>query len=124
MSTSKNEQHAAAPNSNLSIVALVLAFVFPIAGLVVSFLAKKEIETSGGKKGGSQLVRLSFILSIVFIVIQVIAVVFWSVLYFQALQEASNIQDQMNDIFNDLETGVPEVCYDAYLDEYTEEACF
>ncbi len=124
MSTSKNEQPVAAPNSNLSIVALVLAFVFPIAGLVVSFLAKKEIEASEGKKGGSQLVRLSFILSIVFIVLQVLAIVFWSVVYFQALQEASNLQDQMNDIFSDLETGVPEVCYDAYLDEYTEEACY
>ena len=124
MSTSKNEQPVAAPNSNLSIVALVLAFLFPIAGLVVSFLAKKEIEASEGQKGGSQLVRLSFILSIVFIVLQVIAVVFWSVVYFQALQEASNLQDQMNDIFTDLETGVPEVCYDAYLDEYTEEACY
>lgn len=124
MSTSKNEQPVAAPNSTLSIVALVLAFVFPIAGLVVSFLAKKEIEQSEGKKGGSQLVKLSFILSIVFIVLQVIAIVFWSVVYFQALQEASNLQNEMNDIFTDLENSVPEVCYDAYLDEYTEEACY
>jgi preprotein translocase subunit SecG len=111
-----------APNSNLSVIALVLSFVFPIAGLIVSIFARKEIRESNGQKGGDQLAKTAFILSIVFLVIQVLVIIFWSVAYFQAVQDANNIQNELDNYFDNLET--PEVCWDPYWEEYTEEACY
>lgn len=45
--------------SNLSIVALIFAFVIPIVGMILGFSARKEIEQSNGQKSGSGLATAS-----------------------------------------------------------------
>ena len=56
-----------------ALVGFVLAFLFPIAGLVCSIIARKQCEEKG-QEGGS-LALAGLIISIVSIVIAVIAVV-------------------------------------------------
>ena len=120
---SKKDSVEPASNTNLSVAALILAFVFPIAGIVVAFLAQKEIKDSKGTKGGEQLVKIAFILSALVLLLEVAWLITWINAYMQAVNETNDLQNQMKDIFDNLDTE-PEVCWDPYYEEYTVEACY
>lgn len=122
MTNNENQASGPSSNSNLPLIALILAFVFPLAGIIVSLLAKKEMKDSSVDKQTADRVQLAFILSIVFFAIQVIALAFWINAYFEAMNSLNQYQDDMNNYFDNLDT--PEVCYDPYTDSYTEEACY
>ena len=96
------------PNSQMSVLAMVLAFVFPFAGLFVAKAAQKEIAVSNGAKGGAQLAKLAFTLSLVFAIVEVIAMGFWINVYVQTMNEINNVNSQLDDIWSD----VPSVCWD------------
>jgi hypothetical protein len=67
----------AAPSSDagktLGIVGLVLAFVFALAGLIVSIIARSQSKNAGVKNTPA---TVGLVLSIIFLVIQIIWVVF------------------------------------------------
>lgn len=119
---SKKKSTEPAPNTNLSVAALVLAFVFPIAGIIVAFLAQKEIKESKGSKGGEQLVKIAFILGSLVLLLEVAWLITWISAYMQAVNETNDLQNELNDIFDNLDTE-PDVCWDPYYEEYTVEAC-
>lgn len=91
------------PNSQMSIIAIVLAIVFPIAGIFVSKLAQKEISNSGGALGGGALASLAFKLSLIFSVLQAIAVIYWVGAYLEAMSAYNEANQELEDLFSDLE---------------------
>lgn len=62
------------PGKTLGIVGLILAFVFSLAGLIVSIIANNQSKAAGYKNG---LAKAGIILSIVFLVIGVIVTIIW-----------------------------------------------
>jgi hypothetical protein len=76
-----------APTAGLAIAALVLAFFAPLIGLILGYVARKEIIQSNGAKGGRGMASAAIALGWIFTIIGiVIAVVYIS--YFASL--ASN----------------------------------
>ena len=65
------------PGKTLGIVGFVLAFVFAIAGIVVSAIAKKKSREAGFE---NDLAKWGLILSIVFTVLTVVGVILYVVL--------------------------------------------
>lgn len=66
-----------ADGKTLGIVGLVLAFVFPLAGLIVSIIAKNQSKAAGVENTPA---KIGLILSIIFIVLYVI----FFIIYFVA----------------------------------------
>lgn len=62
------------PGKTLGIVGLILAFVFSLAGLIVSIIANNQSKAAGYKNG---LAKAGIILSIVFLVIGVIIAIIY-----------------------------------------------
>jgi len=62
----------------LGIVGLVLAFVFPIAGLIVSIIARNKSKAAGVENG---LAKAGLILSIIFLVLGVIIAIVYFALF-------------------------------------------
>ncbi len=58
----------------MAIVALILAFIFPLIGLILAIIAKKQIKETG--EGGEGLATAALILSIVFMAIGLIWLLF------------------------------------------------
>lgn len=67
----------AATSTPLSIVAFVFAFVFPIVGLVLGYVAQREILHSNGRLGGLGLARAAIAISSIVIFIAAMALFFW-----------------------------------------------
>lgn len=64
------------PGTNvLAILALVFAFVFPLAGIVLGHLAKRQIRRTGEQ--GDQLATWGLVLSYIFTVLSVLACCGW-----------------------------------------------
>lgn len=70
------------PGKTLGIVGLVLAFVFSIAGIVVSAIARKQSREAGFD---NQLAKWGLILSIVFTALGVLGIILWFVVIAAAL---------------------------------------
>ncbi|MDM4763331.1 DUF4190 domain-containing protein [Galbitalea sp. SE-J8] len=70
------------PGKTLGIVGLVLAFVFAIAGLIVSIIAQNQSKAAGYKNTPA---KVGLILSIVFIVLWILFWVLWAVIFAAAL---------------------------------------
>jgi hypothetical protein len=66
-----------ADGKTLGIVGLVLAFVFPLAGIIVSVIAKNQSKAAGVENTPA---KIGLILSIIF---SILWVIFW-ILYFVA----------------------------------------
>ncbi len=64
-------------SSTLSIVAFIFAFIFPIVGLVLGYVAQSEILKSNGRLGGLGLARAAIAISTIVIFIAAIAIFFW-----------------------------------------------
>ena len=62
------------PGKTLGIVGLILAFVFSLAGLIVSIIANNQSKAAGYTNG---LAKAGIILSIVFLVIGVIVLIIY-----------------------------------------------
>lgn len=75
------------PTSGLAIGALIAAFVFAPAGLVLGFMAKKEIQRTGADGDG---------LATAAIVISIIAMVVWVIAFVSILSTASSIHHDFN----------------------------
>jgi hypothetical protein len=54
-------------------LALIFAFVFPLVGLILAIIAKK--------KEGTQLAKIAFILSLVFLILTVLFIVLYIALF-------------------------------------------
>jgi hypothetical protein len=102
----------------MSIISLVLAFVFPVAGIVTSILAQKEIQASNGTKGGASLAKSAFLISIIVLALEVIVVTLWSVNYFQVLNDYNNQISDLQDEIDDAQ--VPQTCWDPFWEEYVD----
>ena len=59
--------------NTLAIVGLILAFVFSLAGLIVSIIANNQIKQTG--EAGAGLAKAGIIISIVFLVLGVIGTI-------------------------------------------------
>lgn len=75
------------PGKTLGIVGIVLAFVFALAGLIVSIIAGRQSKAAGYPNTPA---KIGLILSIVFLVLQVIGVIIW-VLIFVAAAASGNM---------------------------------
>lgn len=64
----------AAPTNTLAIITLILAFVFPIAGIITGHIALKQLKTSG--ESGHALAKWGLILSYIFVGIWVLVMIF------------------------------------------------
>lgn len=60
--------------NTMAIIALVLAFIFPLIGLILAIVAKSQIKKTG--EGGDGLATAALILSIIFLVLEFIWLVF------------------------------------------------
>ena len=74
--------------NSLAIWGLVLAFFFPIIGLILSIVAKSQIKKTG--EGGSGLATGGIIVSIVLIIFQILAVIFWIFVISAAVVQENN----------------------------------
>ena len=63
------------PASGTAVAALVLAFFFPIVGLILGYVAKNEIRNSGGTKGGDGMATAAIALGWIFTAIGVIWII-------------------------------------------------
>jgi hypothetical protein len=61
--------------SGLAIGALVAAFVFPIVGLILGYVARRDIDRSGGTKTGRGLATAAIVIGWVFTVVTVLWVI-------------------------------------------------
>jgi uncharacterized membrane protein YvbJ len=55
-----------APTSGLAIAGLITAFLIPLVGIILGFVARSEIKNSQGKKAGENLANLAIILGFTF----------------------------------------------------------
>ncbi|MGV9769061.1 DUF4190 domain-containing protein [Microbacterium sp. NPDC003461] len=72
------------PGKTLGIVGLVLAFVFALAGLIVSAIALNQSKQAGFKNTPA---KIGLILSIVFLALGIIAVIAWFAIVAAALSQ-------------------------------------
>ena len=61
--------------SGTAVAALVLAFFFPVVGLILGYVAKNEIRNSGGTKGGDGMATAAIALGWIFAAIGVIWII-------------------------------------------------
>lgn len=65
----------AAPTNTLAIITLIMAFIFPIVGIITGHIALKQLKTSG--ESGHALAKWGLILSYIFVGLGVIAFLIW-----------------------------------------------
>jgi hypothetical protein len=70
------------PGKTLGIVGLVLAFLFSLAGLIVSAIALNQSKAAGFKNTPA---KVGLILSIIFLVLGVLWIILWFALFATAL---------------------------------------
>lgn len=87
------------PGKTLGIVGLILAFVFTIAGLIVSIVANGQSKAAGYTNGPA---KAGIIISVVFIVLGVIGLIIFAVF-------GATLFGGLAQICNELGTGVWEV---------------
>jgi hypothetical protein len=63
------------PASGMAVAALVLAFFFPVVGLILGYVAKSEIRNSGGTKGGDGMATAAIALGWIFTAIGLIWII-------------------------------------------------
>lgn len=63
--------------STLAIIALVLAFIFPIGGLILAAIAKRDIALGKQKMGGLDLIVAANIVSIAILLLQALVAIVW-----------------------------------------------
>ena len=80
-------------NSTLSVVSFILAFLFPIGGLITSIIAKIEYKKSNGAKGDIKLAKLALPLSIVFFVLQVISIIVIVIIQIKTAQAVADLSN-------------------------------
>lgn len=80
--------------NSLAIWGLVLAFFLPIIGLILSIVAKSQIKKTG--ESGSGLATGGIIVSIVLIIFQILAVIFWIFVISAAVVQDNNSSSNTN----------------------------
>lgn len=88
------------PTNLLAILSLVAAFVFPIAGIVLGVIARKQIRETG--EAGDGLAQAGLILSIVFTVLGLLVAIVGIVLFVTTGAFFVNMVD-----ISDLPTSIP-----------------
>ena len=73
----------------MAIIALVLAFVFAPAGLILGFIARRQVKETG--EGGAGLALAAIIISIVQIVAGILALIFFVVALVVFADAVSNL---------------------------------
>jgi len=63
--------------STLALIALVVAFIFPIGGLILASIAKRDIALGRQKMGGLDLIVAANVVSIAILVLQTLVVLVW-----------------------------------------------
>jgi hypothetical protein len=69
------------PSSTMSVLALVFSFLVPIVGLILGFVAKREILMSNGKLGGLGLAQAAIVISLVFSFLVTLALIVWFAIF-------------------------------------------
>jgi hypothetical protein len=63
--------------SPLAIISLVLAFIFPIGGLLLAAIAKRDIALARQKVGGVDLIVAANVISVTFLILQSLVIIGW-----------------------------------------------
>lgn len=61
--------------SGTAVAALVLAFFFPVVGLILGYVAKNEIRNSGGTRGGDGMATAAIALGWIFTAVAIIWII-------------------------------------------------
>lgn len=77
------------PTNTMAIISLVLAFVFAPAGLILGFIARKQIKETG--EGGAGLALAGIIISIVQIVAGILALIFFIIFFVVLVDSVNNL---------------------------------
>lgn len=77
-----NSPAATAKASTLSILAFTFAFFFPIIGMILGYVAKREILQSNGKIGGLRLAKAAIVISASLNLIALLGLFFWFLVLF------------------------------------------
>lgn len=73
------------PGKTMGIVGLILAFVFSLAGLIVSIIANNQSKQAGFKNGPAKAgIIISIILMVIGVIVSVIMVIFYAAIFAQA----------------------------------------
>ena len=63
--------------SPLAIISLVLAFIFPIGGLLLAAIAKRDIALARQKVGGVDLIVAANVIGVTFLILQSLVIIGW-----------------------------------------------
>ena len=79
--------HTAAPprTNTLALVAFIAAFAMPLAGLILSIFARRQLDHPANAETGRGLVRWAMVIGILGTLIQGLFLVFWFTMFFQAV---------------------------------------
>lgn len=77
----------APPASGTAVAAIIMAFIFPLIGMILGGVAKKEIDNSNGTKGGRGMASAAIALGGIFTIIGTVVIVIW-IAYFATLSSS------------------------------------
>ncbi|WP_217180332.1 hypothetical protein [Streptomyces sp. AC495_CC817] len=79
---------APAKTNTLALIAFISAFVIPIVGFILSFIARRQLDVPGNAETGRGLARWAMIVGALGTLAQVAFFILWAVLFFGALAQA------------------------------------
>lgn len=71
--------------NTLALIAFIAAFVIPLAGLILSFFARRQLDAVGNTESGRGLVRWAMVIGALFTLFQLAFFIVWCVLFFTAI---------------------------------------
>jgi len=76
---------ASAKVNTLALVAFIAAFVIPLAGLILSFFARRQLDTLGNAESGRGLARWAMVIGILGTLLQLAFFIVWISLFATAI---------------------------------------
>ena len=71
-SANANPGSAVAPTSGLAIAAFIMSLIFSLVGLILGYVARNEIRSSGGAKSGENLATAAIIIGWIFSILGIV----------------------------------------------------
>lgn len=71
--------------NTLALIAFIAAFVIPLAGFILSFFARRQLDAAGSTESGRGLARWAMVIGILGTLFQLAFFIVWCVLFFNAL---------------------------------------
>lgn len=81
-------QIAPQPKTNtLALIAFIAAFMIPLAGFILSFFARTQLDAPGNTEGGRGLARWAMVIGILGTLAQLAFFIVWLVLFSTAISQ-------------------------------------